>query len=1153
MIQQPQLLQIKASAGSGKTYTLTRRFLELLGTARQDAPAGAACALHAEGGHCWPEILAVTFTNRAATEMKERVVRRLKEMALGIGGEPDAPWTPPLADRWVGGILRQYGSLNIRTIDSLLTLLVRLSALDLHLPPDFEPAFAGADFFDPLLDDVLEAARSDDADLRDLLRTACEPLIHHTDHKGFSTGQKLRERLLGLLDWHLRHGDLPHEDGDEVRARLVVLHEAARKQARELVRIAGEEKLAVAARFLSFLEKFPETSPFGKMPESTYTQKGSLDECLNKTSRGMASAQAEEAFAAFISAYDAMRTRGRLLQRALSVLPLVGLAEVLARRLPAFQLREGKVPSQVLPLLARRVLDGEYGVSESFCRMGTRLSHILVDEFQDTSGDQWAAMHPLAVECLSRGGSLTWVGDVKQAIYGWRGGDSALFDAILDDAELTAIAEDAITGTLPCNWRSQAEVVGFNNDIFGLMGDQEHAAAVLRAMLPETTPPEVFDDAVQSLVHAFDGAAQQVPDKPEAEGGFVSLTRVTAHDREELEYAVRDNLRSLFGDDLARRRPWRDVAVLVRTNTEAGLVAAWLMEWGIPVVTENSLRLADHPLIAQTVALLTFLDYPRDDLAFWEFASGPELLGEVAGLHPRSLDDWLASGGRGPLFTRFRTAHPAVWARWIAPFYSRAGLMSAYDTVREIYGRFGVFERYPADAGFLRRFLEVVHAAEGQGLVSLSTFLDFWKRTGGDEKVPMPEGMDAVRVMTMHKAKGLEFPVVVIPFHHQSDRTDDAPERMRVEGLDLLVPRCPEMGEPYYAALATSAREQLHVLYVAWTRPVEELHAFITERETGKGRSGLLAGLKTLLGMAGLPDEWTTWERGLRPEAEASVSADGPGETVSAPAHHRTVEVAPAPGTGESAQVPEAVPAGHEARGAALMSHRVPEPGTHPENGTADAEAMLARAHDAALNAREAPAGAHGTSPVVDGSPSGPDDTWRPMQWLPRLKIFRNQLEEFTFTERRRGMLVHACLEALHFTGDPAADAARAVRHGIRNFPLPVPDHDEVAAELTAMLCWYAAIPDAPRWLRHGTSEQGILDTQGRLHRTDLLVDDGARRVVVEYKTGAPGDEHVTQVRRYLSLLAAADPRPVRGVLVYLDLCEVREVLHTTSASEDTA
>ncbi|MDR3043588.1 MAG: UvrD-helicase domain-containing protein, partial [Desulfovibrio sp.] len=158
----PTLTQIKASAGSGKTYTLTRRFLSLLAGARDED--GRACALAVEGGHCWPDILAVTFTNKAASEMKERVIRLLKEHALADPAKAgkdggDGAWPPARAARWVDIILRRYGALNIRTIDSLLTMLVRLAALELSLPPDFEPSFSPDEYFEPLYDLILDRAR----------------------------------------------------------------------------------------------------------------------------------------------------------------------------------------------------------------------------------------------------------------------------------------------------------------------------------------------------------------------------------------------------------------------------------------------------------------------------------------------------------------------------------------------------------------------------------------------------------------------------------------------------------------------------------------------------------------------------------------------------------------------------------------------------------------------------------------------------------------------------------------------------------------------------------------------------------------------------------------------------------------------------------
>lgn len=120
--------------------------------------------------------------------------------------------------------------------------------------------------------------------------------------------------------------------------------------------------------------------------------------------------------------------------------------------------------------------------------------------------------------------------------------------------------------------------------------------------------------------------------------------------------------------------------------------------------------------------------------------------------------------------------------------------------------------------------------------------------------------------------------------------------------------------------------------------------------------------------------------------------------------------------------------------------------------------------------------------------------------------------------------------------GHPEEDARQAFKQGLRTFPLPIRDPETVEHEIVEMLAWYAALPEAGEWLRYGTPEQEIIDESGELYRSDLVVDDGKRITVVEYKTGAPTPAHEIQLQRYMRLISKAAPRPVRGVLVYLDL-----------------
>ena len=173
------------------------------------------------------------------------------------------------------------------------------------------------------------------------------------------------------------------------------------------------------------------------------------------------------------------------------------------------------------------------------------------------------------------------------------------------------------------------------------------------------------------------------------------------------------------------------------------------------------------------------------------------------------------------------------------------------------------------------------------------------------------------------------------------------------------------------------------------------------------------------------------------------------------------------------------------------------------------------------------------------------------MNWLPRLRMFRSPLEDWTFTPRRRGTLIHHCLESLQVSGvgEAAArrDAALAAARGISTFPLPVPDRETRQKDIEDMLCWYALQPETPHWLAFGTPEHALLDGEGRQFRVDLLVDDGRELVAVEYKTGTPGalpdPGHREQLSRYLRLLQEAGGMKVRGALVYLDRREIFQIL----------
>ncbi|MDR2056395.1 MAG: UvrD-helicase domain-containing protein [Desulfovibrio sp.] len=867
-----RLTQIKASAGSGKTFELTERFLRLL--AKSDPAGGSRMAcLSLDGSRPGlSDILAVTFTNAAALEMRNRVIRRLKLASLGQAGELAGHMPPETARVWTDKIVRDLGALNIRTIDSLVHLIVRAAALDLALPPDFAPVFSSEDALLPYLDTLLERAAQGDAPMRALLGAACRALAVQAA-SGFLAGEKLLRRLRALFDAALRgdYDDLsPREELVKLRDSLLGEVAAA---ARSMLAVAEEHRLPWRGTALAAMRKAADGEADGA---SRCPRKEDAEALFLKSAILPATARA--VFADLSEALDNWTRHGPALEEALKLFPFVELARTLARAFMRNLENEGNLPALLVPTLAQQALHGENGVPDALCRLGSRLRHFLLDEFQDTSREQWQTLKPLVEDALSRGGTLTCVGDVKQSIYGWRGGEPELFDAVFEDDVLNRLSPGAARCALPFNWRSGREITAHNNAFFSPLQQPETALSVMKALLPQDTPSGILRDSARKVQHAFDGCGQQTPEG--GRGGFVRAEALEADSSGELTELVLTRLCALVRQDVARRRKLADVLVLTRSNSQAADAAERLSMAGLPVITENSLLLAAHPIIAQTVALLSFLDNPNDDIAFWTV-----LTGAIVREHPEAGGlSWDEAHNRRPavaaLHTDFRAERPLVWEALFAPFYAQSGLMTPYDIVQEWFARLDVEARFPKARTFLRRFMEVLYSAEEKGLGDTASFLAFWQKTGGEEKVPMPENMDAVRVMTIHKAKGLEAPVVILPWTGFTARNDPAPALLEAAGLRMAAPARKNQGHVYYTRCARQARENLHMLYVALTRAREELYVFRTGVGTRGSMPSLCKGMDILWEAAGFALPYACGELPEGPENPQSgaVASTSPGQ-----------------------------------------------------------------------------------------------------------------------------------------------------------------------------------------------------------------------------------------------------------------------------------
>lgn len=1024
---------IRASAGSGKTWRLTEEYVSKLSQIRASGDNDSLAAI-ASG------ILAITFTNATANEMRGRVIRRLKETALGNDQK-----AAQSALRWLDIFLKDLGSLNIRTIDSLLHLIVRASALDLGIYPDFDVDLDVKNALAPHIELMLEQAKHGGSG-RDLIAKACNAVITKGKEKGFTGKGKLLDPLQDVLEATLAgkfDGLAEENEIEELRERLRAQTQAA---AKTLLDLANDANLAFShVKNKEAVECYANGDRPGRFPAAA--TKKNASELFKK---GDIPPELEQAYLDFKYSVEKLHFEGEILNRGLRMKPFIDLARLVAQDFINSHTEHGLVVQSMMAAWAGRALECGNGVSDALCRMGSRLSHYLVDEFQDTSREQWQVLQPLALEAIARGGSLTCVGDIKQSIYSWRGGDSRLFEEPVRDGQLTAVVTEPEIQTLGSNWRSQKRIVEHNNTFFAPLSDKTQALEIAAEILGNDSPEPVREDFCLRLANAFGDVAQECENRDGFQG-FVAAEEVDGNRAEQ----INERICQLLLDDIGKRRPWSDVLILVRSNPEAAAMAALLGEERIPVITENGLLLNENALVIQLIAFLEFLDNPGNEIAFWTLING-----EIFARHPLAaslpdLANWAAA--RDPkkrLYRQFADDFPAIWAELLSPFLYSGGLLTAYDTLQEWYGRMDLERRFPEDTTMLRRLLETAHLAENNGIPSIAAFLSYWEKNSAEEKAPMPEGMNAVRIMTVHKAKGLQAPVVIVAGCDYKVEASNTPAPIQVENLTVAASCVREMGSVWHSEIMRQSLEALNLLYVAFTRPREELYLLFRQKINKKTLYGIT---RKLIEKAGLQLPYSLGER------------------------------------------------------------RAADPG-----------------HKLELTSPAAPS--HPTHVIST------EENWRPMSWLPRLKIYHTELASPTLTPKQRGVFLHSCLEYMNYGGDPAGAAAAALKSALSACSIAVPESE--LPGILQSLTWFATAAPVRDWLARGWREQPLVDSAGNQLRVDLIVPEAWGPLVIDYKSGDPRPADIDQIRAYMKVLAQSGHfhgKP-RGLLVYLDKQAFRKV-----------
>ncbi|MFH0796421.1 MAG: UvrD-helicase domain-containing protein [Candidatus Omnitrophota bacterium] len=827
----PEIRTVVASAGSGKTHALATRYVQLLlgsGADRLDIPLR--------------KILAITFTNKAAIEMKERIIRFLKMAVLdsfstleekseilaalekaGVSAEESRDKAGAALDY----LLRHYNFFQVQTIDSFINAILSACAFKLNLSANFEIREDLRDYLSYSLDEVLQKASEGNKRARNLLEDFLQQYIRLEENPSWLPRRDIFSIVSSLFyQYHIYGGifrKYPREitDAFALRKRIADKMEALRRNLPEgtngtfkksLERFCGSGGSAfrlkeVPARFEQ--DDFPVNKGFDVPLETV-----GLWQDVKKDLEEFCRLQSAAVFNRYIDIYCLVEKEFRKLSGQDDVIFLEELN------------------SRGQELIDRRTVS----VPEIYYRLATRFNHYLIDEFQDTSRLQWKNLYLLLEEALSRAGSLFCVGDRKQAIYRFRGGDDSLI-ASLEKGEqfpTSPITPERLTK----NYRSHKEIVEFNNRVF--------APENVRRFLVESGEAEKVDSP-EAIVSVFTDSRQEY--LPVKNKGYFRSEKVNPDATGSSEELIKDKVVGLVAG-LMERFSWGDIAVLSRDNSRVELITGWLLEAGFPVESEKTLNVRENPLVKELFSFLKFLNSPVDNLSCASFLTG-NIFVKASGLSREAVLDFIFRyRNRGYLYTEFRREFRPVWDGLIEEFFNSVGFYPAYELTVSIIRKFDVLKNFPGGQGFFMRLLEIIREQEEEQF-SLAEFLEYFETAPADKMYVRVTPGNAVRVMTIHKAKGLGFPVVIVPFLGIGAGVNRrsagwGPDQVRGSSfsvyqnidnnLELLrlgehySRFSPELKERYQQEYRRSLIDELDSVYVALTRAAEELYLFIPDR-----------------------------------------------------------------------------------------------------------------------------------------------------------------------------------------------------------------------------------------------------------------------------------------------------------------------------------
>ena len=817
-----------ASAGSGKTYTLVKEYLKIILTSKKD--------------DAYRNILAITFTNKAVYEMKTRIIDSLFDFSkdnptqksidlmnnLSIEIALNQNQIKTKAQAIIKNIIHNYAAFDISTIDKFTHKVIRSFAFDLGLPINFDVSLDTDILLQEAVDAVVARAGEDET----LTKLLVDFTMQKTDDdKSWDISSEILNTGKLILNENYREEILSLKDKSipDFIALKIKLETICKSLETENVNLANEAMLLIESQNIDLKsfssQHFPNHLGYIQKNELKPTHKKYRkveDIAINKNAkdRDIIEGITDELIYILYKVYKNDEKKDFYIAFLKNITPL-SLLNTLSNELSKIQ-----EDQNILSISEFNKLIFEHIQNQPapfiYERLGEKYKHFFIDEFQDTSEMQWHNLIPLIDNALSSEdlqgiqGSLMIVGDPKQSIYRWRGGKAEQF-IDLTKAVNPFSNKDKSVFNLESNFRSYDQIINFNNDFFKFLAqkfsNQDYKNLYEKYSFQKTNSKKggyVNISFIQEIENQEDDLSNEYEEENQDKNNI--YLNATLQIIQKLKFEE-----FLFSE----------IVILTRNNKQGVLLANFLILNNIPVISSESLLINSSSEVQFLLNLLRYLN-DKNDIeslanALYYFAKNIE---EDIEIH-----DFIVQG------IQFKTELEIE--QWLHIFH----INLSFQSIRK-KSLFEITELLVAkcikpekDNAYVQFFLDLVLEREVKYQMDISDFLDFWNKKGFKLSIPSAEGSNAIQIMTIHKSKGLEFPVVIFPFAEE-DFSRNKREKIWLDSesdelnFDKFLidksSKVQDFGENAATVYNQKSQEDLldntNVLYVALTRAEEQLH-----------------------------------------------------------------------------------------------------------------------------------------------------------------------------------------------------------------------------------------------------------------------------------------------------------------------------------------